>query len=90
MTIPFRYTYLSSVFQEGGTFIFFILTGFTFRPTLENPYLRLPQDAEEEDSDDVEMDDVVVFDQNKMDRVVMRTSSARIGSDSEKTLLSQA
>ncbi|OWA50715.1 Protein GPR107 [Hypsibius exemplaris] len=96
MTIPFRYTYMNSVFQEGGTFIFFVLTGYTFRPTLENPYLRLSTQGadDEEDPDDPEMDDVVVFDQNRVDRVMMRTSNAKasavVNNESEKGLLSHA
>jgi hypothetical protein len=36
MTVPFRYTFLNTVLQEGGTFIFFLLTGYTFRPALKD------------------------------------------------------
>lgn len=38
---------------ELSTLIFFVLTGYKFRPASNNPYLQLPQDEE-----DVEMDEV--------------------------------
>lgn len=38
---------------EVSTLIFFVLTGFKFRPASNNPYLQLPQDEE-----DLEMDEV--------------------------------
>ena len=38
---------------EVSTLIFFVLTGFKFRPASNNPYLQLPQDEE-----DMEMDEV--------------------------------
>jgi len=38
---------------EVSTLIFFVLTGYKFRPASNNPYLQLPQDEE-----DVEMDEV--------------------------------
>lgn len=82
MTVPFRYTFLNPVFREGGTFVFFILTGYTFRPTLENPYLLLSQ--EELDEDDVEMDDVVVYDRkHNSDQVTLRSSNTKILGSSE-------
>lgn len=85
MTVPFRYTYLNSVFREGGTFIFFILTGYTFRPTMENPYLTLSQMDED---DDVEMDDVVVYEKkHNSDQVTLRSSSVRMVGNSENVLI---
>uniref|UniRef100_A0A7N6A2L4 GOST seven transmembrane domain-containing protein n=1 Tax=Anabas testudineus TaxID=64144 RepID=A0A7N6A2L4_ANATE len=39
---------------EVSTLIFFVMTGYKFRPASNNPYLQLPQDEE-----DVEMDEVV-------------------------------
>ena len=38
---------------EASTLIFFVLTGYKFRPASNNPYLQLPLDEE-----DVEMDEV--------------------------------
>lgn len=38
---------------EVSTLIFFVMTGYKFRPASNNPYLQLPQDEE-----DVEMDEV--------------------------------
>ncbi|TRY86140.1 hypothetical protein DNTS_030205 [Danionella cerebrum] len=43
-----------SFLVEISTLIFFVLTGFKFRPASNNPYLQLPQDEE-----DLEMDEVV-------------------------------
>lgn len=41
---------------EVSTLIFFVLTGYKFRPASNNPYLQLPQDEE-----DIETDEVWVF-----------------------------
>lgn len=48
ITVPFRYEWLDELFREGATLIFFVLTGYKFRPTQSNPYFRLAQDEEEE------------------------------------------
>lgn len=48
ITVPFRYEWLDELFREGATLIFFVLTGYKFRPTQSNPYFRLSQDDEEE------------------------------------------
>lgn len=54
---PFRSSSPSSrgpqFLVELSTLIFFVLTGYKFRPASNNPYLQLPQDEE-----DVEMDEV--------------------------------
>uniref|UniRef100_A0A7N9CYX4 G protein-coupled receptor 108 n=1 Tax=Macaca fascicularis TaxID=9541 RepID=A0A7N9CYX4_MACFA len=40
---------------EGSTLAFFVLTGYKFQPTGDNPYLQLPQ----EDEEDVQMEQVM-------------------------------
>lgn len=45
----------SQLLDELATFVFFVLTGYKFRPASDNPYLQLPQD---EDTDDLEMEAV--------------------------------
>uniref|UniRef100_V5H580 Putative g protein-coupled seven transmembrane receptor n=2 Tax=Ixodes ricinus TaxID=34613 RepID=V5H580_IXORI len=47
ITVPFRYEWLDELFREGATLVFFVLTGYKFRPTQSNPYFRLSQEEEE-------------------------------------------
>jgi len=56
VTVPFQYTWLDNFFHESANLIFFVVTGYKFRPGCNNPYLRLPASDEE---DDLEMDQVV-------------------------------
>ncbi|KAK9981843.1 hypothetical protein ABG768_001367 [Culter alburnus] len=54
VTVPFQWQWCQEFLVEVSTLIFFVLTGFKFRPASNNPYLQLPQDEE-----DLEMDEVV-------------------------------
>uniref|UniRef100_A0A669AYR4 G protein-coupled receptor 108 n=1 Tax=Oreochromis niloticus TaxID=8128 RepID=A0A669AYR4_ORENI len=54
ITMPFRWQWCYEFLVEVSTLIFFVLTGYKFRPASNNPYLQLPQDK-----DDVENDEVV-------------------------------
>ncbi|XP_047222371.1 protein GPR108 [Girardinichthys multiradiatus] len=54
ITMPFQWQWCYEFMVEVSTLIFFVLTGYKFRPASNNPYLQLPQDEE-----DVEMDEVV-------------------------------
>uniref|UniRef100_A0A803JWB9 G protein-coupled receptor 107 n=1 Tax=Xenopus tropicalis TaxID=8364 RepID=A0A803JWB9_XENTR len=56
VVIPFRWKWMYQLLDELATFIFFVLTGYMFRPASDNPYLQLPQD---DDEDDLEMEAVV-------------------------------
>ncbi|XP_069023701.1 protein GPR108 isoform X2 [Embiotoca jacksoni] len=53
ITMPFQWQWCYEFLVEVSTLIFFVLTGYKFRPASNNPYLQLPQDEE-----DVEMDEV--------------------------------
>lgn len=55
ITVPFQLKWLYQLLDEVATFVFFILTGYKFRPASDNPYLLLPLEEDEE----LEMDDVV-------------------------------
>jgi hypothetical protein len=39
------------MFREMATFVFFVMTGYKFRPAASNPYLQLPQEEEEDVED---------------------------------------
>ncbi|XP_026215042.1 protein GPR108 isoform X1 [Anabas testudineus] len=54
VTMPFQWQWCYEFLVEVSTLIFFVMTGYKFRPASNNPYLQLPQDEE-----DVEMDEVV-------------------------------
>uniref|UniRef100_A0A8C0X8E2 GOST seven transmembrane domain-containing protein n=1 Tax=Castor canadensis TaxID=51338 RepID=A0A8C0X8E2_CASCN len=55
VAVPFQWQWLYQLLVEGSTLTFFVLTGYKFQPTGDNPYLQLPQDDEE----DVQMEQVM-------------------------------
>ncbi|XP_028907880.1 protein GPR108 [Ornithorhynchus anatinus] len=55
--VPFQWQWLYNLLVEVSTLVFFVLTGYKFRPASNNPYLQLPQEEDEED--DIQMDQVV-------------------------------
>ncbi|EDO47176.1 predicted protein, partial [Nematostella vectensis] len=55
ITVPFQYMWFDEFFKNVASYIFFVLTGYKFRPEPDNPYLHVSQ----EDSDnEMEMDEV--------------------------------
>ncbi len=42
--VPFRYEWLDETFKEMATFVFFVMTGYKFRPASNNPYFSVPTD----------------------------------------------
>ncbi|NXG50302.1 GP107 protein, partial [Psilopogon haemacephalus] len=55
IAVPFQWKWLYQLLDEMATLLFFVLTGYKFRPASDNPYLQLSQD----DEDDLEMEAVV-------------------------------
>ncbi|CAD5115185.1 DgyrCDS4180 [Dimorphilus gyrociliatus] len=48
LVVPFRHEkWIFNLCRELGTFVFFIITAYTFRPTSNNPYLQVPDEEEE-------------------------------------------
>ncbi|KAI4499433.1 hypothetical protein M0802_005329 [Mischocyttarus mexicanus] len=58
-TVPFQYEWLDEMSREIATHIFFVLTGYKFRPASANPYFTLTTDEVDQGDDDDEMDIVV-------------------------------
>lgn len=54
LTVPFRFEWLEVIFFELTTFIFFTFTAYNFQPAINNPYLALAQETDDEM--DAEMD----------------------------------
>ncbi|XP_035293365.1 protein GPR107 isoform X2 [Cricetulus griseus] len=52
--VPFQWKWLYQLLDETATLVFFVLTGYKFRPASDNPYLQLSQEE-----DDLEMESVV-------------------------------
>jgi len=53
ITVPFKYEWLDETFRGVATLIFFVMTGYKFRPASNNPYLQLPQDEGEYEMEEV-------------------------------------
>nr|CAD7423953.1 unnamed protein product [Timema monikensis] len=84
ITVPFQYEWLDEMFHEMATYVFFVMTGYKFRPASANPYFQLTPD---DDDDDAEMDVVVsqsglMEGLSKISRVNKVTPD--VGSDEEK------
>ncbi|XP_044309003.1 protein GPR107 [Varanus komodoensis] len=56
IAVPFQWKWLYQLLDEMATFVFFVLTGYKFRPASDNPYLQLSQD---DDDDSVDMEAVM-------------------------------
>jgi len=48
ITVPFQYSWLDEMFKEMTTFVFFVMTGYKFRPASNNPYFSLPKEDDME------------------------------------------
>uniref|UniRef100_A0A1B6L602 GOST seven transmembrane domain-containing protein n=1 Tax=Graphocephala atropunctata TaxID=36148 RepID=A0A1B6L602_9HEMI len=57
LTVSFQYKWLDEMFREMVTYVFFVMTGYKFRPASANPYFQVSN--EDEQDDDEEMDVVV-------------------------------
>ncbi|CAF98108.1 unnamed protein product [Tetraodon nigroviridis] len=58
--LPFQWLWCYEFLVELSTLIFFVLTGYKFRPASNNPYLQLPQDEEDVEMDEVDFSSVLV------------------------------
>lgn len=53
VTVPFQYVWLDELFKESGTYIFYVLTAYKFRPVPFHPYFTVDTDDEADDEVDV-------------------------------------
>ena len=53
ITVPFQYEWLDEMFREMATYVFYVLTGYKFRPAAANPYFQV--NTEEEEDDEIDM-----------------------------------
>ncbi|XP_014261704.1 protein GPR107 isoform X2 [Cimex lectularius] len=51
MTVSFQYEWLDEMFKEMGTYVFFVLTGYKFRPASANPYFQV--NNEDDDTEEI-------------------------------------
>ena len=51
LTVPFQYAWLDEMFKEMATYVFFVLTGYKFRPASHNPYFASTSDDEDEEEE---------------------------------------
>ncbi|RZF32592.1 hypothetical protein LSTR_LSTR011039 [Laodelphax striatellus] len=51
LTVSFQYEWLDEMFREMVTYIFFVMTGYKFRPASANPYFQVNSEDEDEELD---------------------------------------
>lgn len=56
MTVSFQYKWLDEMFKEMVTYVFFVLTGYKFRPASANPYFQLSTEEDDVEEDIVWVD----------------------------------
>lgn len=78
VTVPFQWQWCQEFLVEVSTLVFFVLTGFKFKPASNNPYLQLPLDEE-----DLEMDEVVT--ESGALEGVSKVKKTANGRDSQRT-----
>uniref|UniRef100_A0A182MWI8 GOST seven transmembrane domain-containing protein n=1 Tax=Anopheles culicifacies TaxID=139723 RepID=A0A182MWI8_9DIPT len=55
ITVAFQYAWLDEMFKEMATYVFFVLTGYKFRPVSQHPYFSVHGDDLDDDDDDGEV-----------------------------------
>uniref|UniRef100_A0A8W7PKU8 GOST seven transmembrane domain-containing protein n=1 Tax=Anopheles coluzzii TaxID=1518534 RepID=A0A8W7PKU8_ANOCL len=56
ITVAFQYAWLDEMFKEMATYVFFVLTGYKFRPVSQHPYFSLHGEDLDDDDDDGEVE----------------------------------
>lgn len=74
ITVPFQYEWLDSMFKEVATLVFFVMTGYKFRPASNNPYFAVATDDD--------MEEVLIGNTAIMEQVTTR-KSYKIESDED-------
>lgn len=80
ITVPFKYEWLDEMFKEMATFVFFVMTGYKFRPASDNPYFSVPMD-----DDDYDMQEVLIGSTGLNERVSKRTKKRFLADDDDES-----
>lgn len=49
ITVAFQYVWLDEMFREMATYVFFVLTGYKFRPASAHPYFTVENESDEDE-----------------------------------------
>lgn len=59
ITVAFQYAWFDEMFKAMGTYVFFVLTGYKFRPTSSHPYFT--EDNTDDDYDDDDRQNLIAY-----------------------------
>jgi len=81
ITVPFQYEWLDPMFKELTTLVFFVMTGYKFRPATNNPYFAVATDED--------MEEVLVGGNALLEQATTRKSYRLedVGEDDEETVV---
>jgi uncharacterized protein involved in cysteine biosynthesis len=77
-TIPFYLLWLGPVATETATLLFFVITGYKFRPAIDNPYLAV-------NTEELEGEEYGLNDHDDEEKIITPTTSGRHHSNKNAT-----
>ncbi|XP_065342778.1 protein GPR107 [Cloeon dipterum] len=84
ITVPFQYEWLDEMFREMATYVFFVLTGYKFRPASANPYFQVQYDDDDEEVDIVVTQSGLTEGLTNLARLKAHSSTVDSGDEEEK------
>eukprot|EP00095_Tigriopus_kingsejongensis_P002082 snap_masked-scaffold866_size86999-processed-gene-0.11 protein:Tk02082 transcript:snap_masked-scaffold866_size86999-processed-gene-0.11-mRNA-1 annotation:"protein gpr107-like" len=78
ITVPYQYEWLDEMFKEMATFVFFVMTGYKFRPASDNPYFSVP-------TDDYDLGEVLVGSTGIREQVSQRKGRRLLGDEDDES-----
>ncbi|XP_017775171.1 PREDICTED: protein GPR107 [Nicrophorus vespilloides] len=82
ITVPFQYGWLDEMFREMATYVFFVMTGYKFRPAAHNPYNTVPTDDEEEE-------DLIISKHHEITKLKHTATITEVTEEESDSLLNQ-
>lgn len=89
ITVPFQYASLDELFREMATYVFFVVTGYKFRPATQSPYFNV---RDLDDDDEVEILTQTGYTENMRNvtnRSMGTTSLESFNEDEKENLISK-
>ncbi|XP_037030246.1 protein GPR107 [Bradysia coprophila] len=82
ITVSFQYAWLNEMFKEMATYVFFVLTGYKFRPVSSHPYFQVETDDEEQDAE--VLTETGMYKTKAINRTMVQSSTTIVDANDEE------